>query len=140
MSKFKRNNKVTRAMAEEQVELLNEFYDVDMEYMIDQVATVVQQHLLGITKSVVRGRISIDETDTGVVVTQILESPVEGIEKITYKEIDAKAIAAVDRAEGEAKVLAMVGALTATDPEVLKTLSRVDKTTCEDLGNYFLFV
>jgi len=108
--------------------------------MIDQVATVVQQHLLGITKAVVRGRISIDETDTGIVVTQILETPVEGIDRITYKEIDAKAVAATDRAEGEAKVLAIVGALTATDPEVLKTLSRVDKTTSEDLGNYFLFV
>lgn len=140
MSTFKREDKMPRKLAEAQVELLNEFYDVDENYMVSEVSMAVNTHSLGILKAIVRGRLSIDETDEGIKITQTLDKPVGEVSQLVYHEIGSKEASAVERAEGKEVLYAMISSATNTDAEIIKKFGRVDKSTCEDLGNYFLFV
>jgi len=138
----KRIDKINRSLAQEQVDLLYNYYDVDTEYMVDELRGVLEQYGLSILKSVVRGRLSIDEVDGKLVITQYLEKPVEDLEKITYNEMNSLASKAVERAKTKVEqVHGVLGALSKKHPRLFtEQMSPVDKSTAEDLGNYFLYL
>lgn len=136
---FKRGEVLPRSVAEKQVELLNDFYDVDFDYLIDRIAQPLRQHTLGMVKSIVRGRLSIERAGArGLTITQIMEG--DRKQRFVFNEADTDTQAAADRVEGEDKVYAVLAALSSTDMDTFKKMPRVDKATAEDVGNYFLFV
>lgn len=139
MSKFKRKNEVTRELADEQVEMLNEFYDVDMDFVVPAIQPVLQQHLLGITKAIVRGRLSIDEVEGGIKLTQFLKDG----QQIVYAPLDASITDAADRfKDPESRVRALMAAASKGHLTVaeIKDLCMEDQAVVDDLGNYFLFL
>jgi len=142
MGKYKRENRISRELAQEQLDLLNEYYDVDPEYMTEMVGNAVKQQSLGILKSIVRGRLSIDATEEGLLITQYLEKPVGDISEVVYGEMGSIAMKAVDRAKTNVdKIYALVGALTKQPPKLFSDqMSHVDRSTAEDIGNYFLLL
>jgi hypothetical protein len=136
MSKFKRADVIPRKVAQEQIDLLHEFYDVDMAYLTESMQNVMQHHILGLLKAVVRGRLTIKESGEGLEITQKLEGTDT---KISYREVGALVEKAVARAESnEGKVHACLAVMSGEPLETFENLPRVDKSTAEDLGNYFL--
>jgi len=139
MSKFKRKNKLTRELAEPQIELLNEFYDVDLDFMTESVRAIVESHLLTLLKYIVRGYISIDEAGDGIKITQFLvDSKIEK-STIEYAVVDGLVLTALERATGSERPFAVAGALSKIDPDTLRNLGFIDRAVTEAIGSYFLY-
>lgn len=140
---FHRKDVIPRKVAEEQVQLLNDFYDVDFEYLLPAAKTIVEVQTLAITKHIVKGRISIEATGDGLKISQILEKPIGGTKRISYKEAGTMVQIALNRAsEGTGEVAAVLGVLSELGSDFFSSekMSPVDWATAENLGKYFLYV
>lgn len=135
-----RKNILTEELAEKQIDELNDFYDIDVEFIIPALAEPLKQHLLGIKKAIMRGRLSIEVTDDSVNIKQHLERPIGDVSEIVFKELTGKAASLADNANAESRVYVLLGSLSNNPPELFRSMGRVDHRTAMDIGNYFLFV
>jgi len=134
---------INRASAEKQVALLNDFYDVDLNFLIESVRPRVEQRLLGLTKHIMRGRLSISQNGDSLSVVQYLERPISGTKAITYKEAGSLVQLALMRAgENDSSSDAVAGALSELGADFFssKKMHPRDRSTMEDLAQYFLLV
>lgn len=141
MSKFKQQNILTREIAEKQVEMFFDYYDLDEEFTPEQIKVPMQVHRLGLVKAVMRGRLSIEESGTGIKVIQILKNKCAGKERIEYRELDALAVKASRRSDSaDGQLLALMAALGSVPEDALDELHPNDRRVVLDLGNCFLTV
>lgn len=141
MSKFKQQNILTREIAEKQVEMFFDYYDLDEEFVPVPVQMPLQAHRLSLIKAVMRGRLSIEESGTGIKIIQILKNKCAGKERIEYRELDALATKASRRADSaDGQLLALMAALGSVPEDALDELHPNDRRVVLDLGNCFLTV
>lgn len=141
MSKFKRKSVLDRDTAEKQVDMLFEFYDIDPEFIVERLQDPVESHRLGLIKAVMRGRLSIEENEDGITVTQILKNEVMEKSRLVYREIDSRALAASRRGESvQETMFFLLAALAKVDSDVYDEMHPEDRSVAKDLGNLFLMV
>jgi hypothetical protein len=141
MSKFKQKNVLTRELAENQVEMFFEYYDLDEEFTPSAIQVPMQVHRLGLVKAVMRGRLSIEESGSGIKVIQILKNKCAGKERIEYRELDSTAVKASRRADtSEGQLFALMASLGSIPEDALEDLHPNDRRVVTDLGNCFLTV
>jgi hypothetical protein len=141
MSKFKQKNVITRELAENQVEMFFEYYDLDEEFTPSAIQIPMEVHRLGLVKAVMRGRLSIEESGSGIKVIQILKNKCAGKERIEYRELDSTAVKASRRADtSEGQLFALMASLGSIPEDALEDLHPNDRRVVTDLGNCFLTV
>lgn len=141
MSKFKKKNIITRDIAELQVEMFFEFYDLDPEFLPEEIHPILEGHRLGLIKAVMRGRLSIEESGTGIKVIQIPEREIVGKKRIEYRELDAVAVKASRRADNmEGQLYALMASLGSVPSDEFDNMHPSDRRVVKDLGNCFLTV
>ena len=141
MSKFKAKNVLTRDIADAQVEMFFEYYDLDVEFIPEDIAPILEAHRLGLVKAVMRGRLSIEESGSGIKIIQIPKKEIAGKKRIEYKELDALATKASRRADSpEGQLFALMAALGSVPEDDLDGMEPVDRRVVKDLGNCFLTI
>lgn len=141
MSKFKQKNLITRDIAEEQVAMFMEYYDLDPEFIPDEMKALMEAHRLGLLKAVMRGRLSIEESGSGIKVIQIPKKEVMGRKRIEYRELDSLSVKASRRADTpEGQLFALMASLGSIPEAELENMDPMDRRVVRDLGNCFLTV
>ena len=141
MSKFKAKNLLTREVAEQQVEMFFEYYELEPEFLPEDIRPILESHKLGLVKAIMRGRLSIEESGSGIKVIQIPATEIVGKKRVEYRELDAQAIIASRRADtAEGQLFALMAALGSVPEDVLSNLGPKDRRVVRDLGNCFLTI
>lgn len=141
MSKFKQTNVITRSIAEQQIEMFFEYYDLDPEFIPEEIHPILEGHRLGLIKAVMRGRLSIEESGTGIKIIQIPRKEIAGKKRIEYRELDAIATKASRRADtAEGQLLALMAALGSVPADEFDAMHPSDRRVVKDLGNCFLTI
>ncbi len=141
MSKFKQKVIIPRDIAEQQVEMFMEYYDLDPEFIPEQIKAMMDLHRMGLVKAIMRGRLSIEESGSGIKVIQIPKKEICGKKRIEYRELDAMAIKASRRADDpESQLFALMAALGAVPEDELDGMEPHDRRVVRDLGNCFLTI
>lgn len=141
MSKFKKKDVLTRDIAEAQVEMFMEYYDIDPEFIPEGIQPIMEAHRLGLLKAVMRGRLSIEESGSGIKVIQIPKKEIAGKKRIEYRELDAMAVKVSRRADTtEAQMFALMAVLGSVPEDELDSLDPIDRRVVKDLGNCFLTI
>ena len=141
MSKFAPKNILTRELAEEQIDMFFEYYDLDSDFLPDEMQTIMQVHRLGLVKAVMRGRLSVEESGSGIKLVQILKKEIGGRKRVEYRELDgiaAKASRRADTAEGQ--LFALMAALGSVPEAEFDNMDPHDRRVVKDLGNCFLTI
>lgn len=141
MSKFKQKVVIPRDIAESQVEMFFEYYDLEPQFLPEDMQPMLEAHRLGLIKAVMRGRLTIEEAGTGIKVTQIPKKEVSGRKRIEYRELDGMATKASRRADTpEGQLFALMAALGAVPSDELDAMEPNDRRVVKDLGNCFLTI
>jgi hypothetical protein len=141
MSKFKQKSIIARDVAEQQVELFFEYYDLDPDFIPDAIKSMMEMHRMGLIKAIMRGRLSIEESGSGIKVIQIPKKEICGKKRIEYRELDARAIKASRRADDpEMGLFALMAALGGVPEDELDDMEPHDRRVVKDLGNCFLTI
>lgn len=141
MSKFKPNNVLSREIADQQVEMLFEYYDLDPSFLPDEMQSIMEVHRLGLVKAVMRGRLSVEESGSGIKLIQILDKEIHGKKRIEYRELDGMASKASRRADtAEGQLFALMAALGSVPEDVFDDMGPHDRRVVKDLGNCFLTI
>jgi hypothetical protein len=141
LRKYQRKVKIPKQIAEDQVQMLLDYYDCDDDFIVDTLRDPLQMCILGMIKAVTRGRLSVEDRDGGPHIIQILETPAAGVERITYRPAGSRLTKALKIVGKEdSRINAVLGALSGMGPDEFDALDTVDRDTAEAVGNYFLSV
>jgi hypothetical protein len=141
LRKYERPTPIPRRHADEQMQILLDYYDVDRDFIIDSMKDPLDNCIMGMLKSITRGRLTVVDKEGGPHIVQKLEKPVPGMETITYRPPGSKlAVALKNVSKDESRLLGALGALSGNAPDEFDELDHTDRQTAEDVGNYFLFV
>lgn len=141
MSKFKAKNVLTRDIADAQVDMFFEYYDLDPDFLPDEMQRIMEVHRLGLVKAVMRGRLSIEESGSGIKIIQIPEKEICGKKRIEYRELDGMAAKASRRADtAEGQLFALMASLGSVPEDELDGMDPHDRRVVKDLGNCFLTI
>lgn len=141
MSKFKPKNVLNREIADQQVEMFFEYYDLDPSFLPDEMQSIMEVHRLGLVKAVMRGRLSVEESGSGIKLIQILDKEIHGKKRIEYRELDGMASKASRRADtAEGQLFALMAALGSVPEDVFDDMGPHDRRVVKDLGNCFLTI
>ena len=138
-------NKLPREIAEKQVDLFLDFYDIDIE---EDATDTQNRNALNaakrkLVKHVMRGRIEITGDDDDLKVKQIFKTPVNDVSELNYKVIGGVAKKQMKNAEDSdisGKIYALIGSLTGWNGNSVAKLTGVDMSAVESLGLLFLLV
>lgn len=142
LKKYQRKNKISPDLASEQVTLLNCFYDVDTDFVTEDMGKALGGHMLKLKKHICRGRLSVEDTDSGPIVEQLLEKPLKDLKKLKYGKPPANTDKVVDRyvEKGHTKAHALLAVLSGEDIDDIGKFDYMDAGTADDLAHYFLFL
>jgi len=134
-------NVISRESAEEQIDVLLEYYDLDD----DDIGNAEKESGLDMTKHklikhIMKGRLEISESEDGLSVIQHLRS---GKEDMTYQEICGRhKIQMKNNSQDDwfGKMYSLVGSMTGVGSKAIENLKGVDMSVCECLGAIFLNV
>jgi len=144
---------ISKETAEEQVELMLDYYDIDLVEDFDEsedsqegrgAALRSYQQLV---KDTMKGRLSFvlnDEND--LIITQKLRFPIKsanGLEQIVYKPVTGRSKTAMKAAstnDHAGKLYAFLGGVSGQGSQVIQELKATDLKTAECLGLIFLAV
>lgn len=151
--------KVSKENAEEQLLLLEEYYDIDEEDFLDGVdvseseageleaATregyrMAKRRLL---RAIMRGHLEIKEEDNSLLVVQTLRKPPASLGKssITYNEVSGQAKIGMQKYKDNnlyGKMYAFLAGLSRLDESIFRNLRGADLSIAESLGAVFLRV
>jgi hypothetical protein len=129
--------KISERVAEDQVNLLLDYYDIELaDINNDAQRDAVESALTKLRRGVRRGLLEIKEQD-GLKVTQILRNQ----EKIEYCELDGRAKLAMKNkkdTDGHGRIFAIMGYLSGLGESAIICLKANDLSIVECLGVIFL--
>jgi hypothetical protein len=141
LRKYQRKVKIPKKIAEDQVQMLLDYYDVDRDYIVEEARMPVDACILSMIKGITRGRLSVVDTDEGPIIKQYFEKPVLGNDVLTYRSAGSRVTKALKNVgDDDSRVNAVLGALSGVDPDEFGNLHHVDRNTAVATGNFFLFV
>lgn len=138
--------KISAEMADEQLNLFFEYYDIDENEINDED---IKRGMISarnkLHRAIMQGRLEILEELDSLVIRQTIKRPPKGLTSnpIVYKELDGTAkIAMKDRktADQYGKIYALLGKLSGEGIVVIQQLKGADLSVAEMLGVLFLTV
>jgi len=143
-------HQVSRENAEKQLELLLDYYEIELEKRLKSddaekaqaVADSVQDILI---RAITKGRLEIDEDpeDGGIRIIQTLRRPVGEVSQIRYYEVTGRARTAIKDVEKGSiynKMYSLLSAVSKQPIVVFHRMGGVDLTTAETLFTVFSLV
>lgn len=127
-------NQLSDVNAREQLDLLLNFYDVDLASLDKDgtLKTLVEKTLI---KAIMDGKVEVENTDTELVVRQNLRDG----KQFLYHEVTGMAKVQMERFEGShQRLYALLGCLSKKPPEQIQKFSGPDLKIAEYLGMIFL--
>jgi len=141
--------KLSQEVAEEQINLLLEYYDIDLEdpNLDEDEIRGIKSAARKLTRAVRRGGVEIKDEDDGLAVYVHLRHPPKGTdESIRFREVDGKAKVAMKDVKSATdhhgrlyKMMANLSGESLSYPKLI-ALKGVDLATVECLGLLFLQV
>jgi len=137
-------NAISAELAQDQVDLFLEFYDIDPEFFPESTDVAIEAHISGLKKAIMRGRLSIQEKDESLIVVQRPARKGKNIpESLTYRELEGSHKVAMSKAGSDDSYIrlhTLMGALSKEGADVMAKLRGCDMGDMENLGNLFLLV
>lgn len=127
-------NQLSDVNAREQLDLLLNFYDVDLATLDEdgKLKTLVEKKLI---KAIQDGKVEIENTDSELVVRQNLPNGTQFV----YHEVTGTAKVQMERFKGQhQRLYALLGCLAKRPPEQIQKISGPDLAIAEYLGMIFL--
>lgn len=136
------SNVISEETAQEQVEGLIEFYDIDISIMPENVQRAVQASIGKIRKAIMAGILEIEIDPETITIRQTLTRPPKGFPgPITYKELTGKAKIGIKDDSGDyGKMYNFLAAVCGEPVGVILNLRGKDLSLAEALGAVFLQV
>ena len=133
--------KLSKESAQVVLNLFLDEYEIDiddcpedeMEIQLDQYGRLIKQIRLG--------RIEIESTEKGIIVTQHLKRPPGEVQSITYNSVKGSSKSQMGNKKDTdvyGKMYAFLGSLSGLGEHAIMALSGVDLRTAESLGFLFL--
>lgn len=141
LRKYQRAIKIPKKHAEEQMQLLLDYYDVDRDFIVEDALLPIDACIMTMIKGITRGRLSVVDGDDGPVIHQRLENPAGDMELIKYRSAGSRVTRALKNVtDDDNRIDAVLGALSGVAPDEFADLHHVDRNTAVATGNFFLFV
>lgn len=131
--------KLSEEVAEDQVQLFFDFYDLEVEDIPDDQIKVLDMSLSRIKKAVRKGRLEFTESDGVVKITQHLKNETT----IIYGEISGRSkLSMKNKADSDnyGKIYSLCGSLTGIGESGIAKLKGADISLAECIGALFLQV
>lgn len=132
-----KNNLISEEVAQDQLDILTDFYDVDLEDSDDTSKKVAKKRLL---RAIQQGRLTIT-SQGGLKVTQILQNPPGEISEIPYRIITGADRARMEKIAGDNaydRMYALAGMASGVGEKAIKSLFGADLAVAEGLSIVFL--
>ncbi len=132
-----KKNLFSEEVAQDQLDILTGFYDIDLEDSADTSKNVARKRLL---RAIQQGRLSIASQD-GLKVTQVLQNPPGEITEITYRIITGADRARMEKIAGDNaydRMYALAGMASGLGEKAIKSLFGADLAVAEGLSIVFL--
>ena len=143
---------ITREIAEQQLEKLFEYYEIELEKQLkadnaEKAQATADDIRDRLTRAIMKGRLEIcDDEESqygGLKIVQRLRRPVGNVSQIVYGEVTGRARTAikdVDKGSPHAKVYSLLGAISKEPVQVFMNIGGVDLTCAETLAAVFSLV
>lgn len=128
---------LSEEVAQDQLSILTDFYDVDLEDSEDTSKKVARKRLL---RAIRQGRLIITSQD-GLKITQVLQNPPGEIPDITYRVITGADRARMEKIAGDNaydRMYALAGMASGIGAKAIKNLYGADLAVAEGLSIVFL--
>ena len=141
----KNGDPISHQAARDQVKILIDYYEIEPENMAkEEMKETMEMSISQLEKSVRKGRVTIEETDDGLTVTQKLKKPLGEANVIEYKELTGAAKVEMEKNckvnHNYKKIYALCGAMSGLPESFFQKLRGVDMSDAESLGMIFLQV
>lgn len=135
--------KVSLQNAKKAIDLLLDYYDVDLDDLDDtEQRSAVQLAINRVIRAIKKGRLEIKIEGESLIVNQFLANKYQGIESpINYREVDGiSKIAMKDVEDSYSRIYAYLGGLSGLGIDSIMKLKGKDLGLVECLGSIFLQV
>lgn len=128
---------ISEKVAIAQVQVLYDYYDIDIEEATGDQKTALQNANQRLIKAICKGRLTIEDKD-GLKVTQVAKNG----DKLEYKEISGRAKLAMKAGDNEnhRRMYQLLGFLSGVGDSGIAKLTGYDLSIAECLGLLFLYV
>ena len=135
-------NIISSDVADEQIEALKLYYDIDVDDLPDNVKGAIVSSFKKIKRAIMEGRLEIEVTDDTILVKQTLCKVPAGVPgTLAYKEVSGQSKVAIrDDSTDHGKMYAFMGALCGEGSKAILALKGKDLSLAESLGCVFLQV
>lgn len=132
--------KLSRDVAQEQIDALSEFYGIFPEDMPDEAQSLVEASLKSVRRAVMDCRLEIKINGKEISIEQHLDDPPKGLPNpLLYGKVDGHCkIGMKDKMSTYEKVYALLGALSGEGVAGIQKLTGKDLSLAESLGYIFL--
>ncbi len=132
-----KKNQISEEVAQDQLDILTGFYDVDLDDAADGTKKIARKRLL---RAIRQGRLTITAQD-GLKVTQVLQNPPGDISEIDYRIIKGLDRARMEKIAGDnayERMYALAGMASTLGDKAIKSLYGADLAVVEGLSVVFL--
>lgn len=139
MGEKKKNDILSEEVAEDQVQLFFDYYDLDIDDISEEQARVFEMSLSRIKKAVRKGKLEFAEIGGVVKITQHLKNDTT----LIYDEISGRSkLAMKNKADTDnyGKIYSLCGSLTGIGESGISKLKGADMSLAECIGALFLQV
>lgn len=135
-----RKNLISEEVAQDQLSILVDFYDIDVEEDNDDPSKKAARNR--ILRAIRQGKLTITPQD-GLTITQILQNPPGNVSEINYRIIKGADRARMEKIAGDAayeRIYALAGLASGIGAKAIKSLYGADLAIAEALARVFLGV
>ncbi len=131
---------ISQEIAEEQFELLADYYSIDLSDLDDGDGEVASSSVRNkFLRAVRRGLLEVIDGDNGVEVKQVLIKKVGDIEVLTYSQVNGRARKALRKIKGHyEQMYTLLGVLSGESAAVYDKMTGKDLSAAESLALLFL--
>lgn len=137
----KNKNIISEESAEEQLELLKDFYDIDPDCFVSEKKEAIEAALSKITSSIRKGKVEITHEEEGVSVKQLLTYPAGETTSLIYSPVTGLDKMELDKQKdgaNYARMYSLLGKMSKVGKDGIASLKGSDVSTAECLGAIFL--
>lgn len=126
-------------VAQEQIDIFLDFYEFDLEEMIEKKRNILLPAIDVLKKSIRLGRLEVKTDDDSILVVQKLVRPPGGVDQLKYKEVTGRARTAMKEDAGEyTRMYQLAGAVTGVGYNAISVLHAIDLKVIENMCLFFL--
>jgi len=130
---------ISKKVAEDQLEIFFESYEIEVESMPDVVRNVIETCQNKLITAIIKGRLEITKEDGNLRIKQNLHEHSGDATEIIYGKLNGSAKASMkDNMSNNEKLYALMGSLSGLTVNAIKKLEGLDHSTMENLGLVFL--